>query len=202
MSNLGVGDLVAFARDLTGLDIPRIQDVISITFNYLAIYICTGGVWVGSKYYPPGFAFSADMILWNNDVNIMCCELVPLYRFLGLHNFLAVSSSQITIHGGTKSFHVGILWIHGANGRSEATLDCSIGASLAYVKVNGAVTVWYWWFGWHSREVAADVYVKLYPSLDVSGNMYVISLRLSCCILHITSLDQYLPLWLHDSRSN
>ena len=71
-TNLSLTDLVTFARQVTQLDIPYPPDILD--FKSLYIYISPGGCWVGTKYYPAGFAFSASGTLFSNDFDISCCE--------------------------------------------------------------------------------------------------------------------------------
>jgi hypothetical protein len=113
-SNLSVADLVSFARTLTQCDIPHIENVINITFKHISVYICTGGVRIGNKLYPPGFAFSADLIVWGNDVTIMCC------MWLKTANPLLADCGLIQLYPQVRS-------------KFTAALKCSTSASCGYM---------------------------------------------------------------------
>jgi hypothetical protein len=69
--DLGITDLVSFARDVTSIAIPYPPDDM-LRFEQLKIYICPTGMTLGSVTYPQGFSFLADMKLFGVQADIAC----------------------------------------------------------------------------------------------------------------------------------
>jgi hypothetical protein len=68
---LGITDLVSFARDVTNAAIPYPPDDM-LRFEQLKIYICPIGITLGTVTYPQGFSLLADMKLFGVRADIAC----------------------------------------------------------------------------------------------------------------------------------
>ncbi|PVF91963.1 hypothetical protein CPB86DRAFT_718410 [Serendipita vermifera] len=143
--NLGLIDLVSFARDVTNTAIPSPPDDF-IHFEQLKIYICPIGMTLGSVTYPQGFSFLANMKVFGAQADIACGT-----TFVG---------NQIVIRGGVDNFQLGPLSVRGTQG-PRAIVDCAFGPLAQSVLIDGVITFF-------DAESLIHVEVNLIPNPKIA----------------------------------
>ncbi|PVF92097.1 hypothetical protein CPB86DRAFT_239611 [Serendipita vermifera] len=141
--NLGLIDLVSFARDVTNTAIPSPPDDL-VHFEQLKIYICPMGMTLGSVTYPQGFSFLANMMVFGAKADIACA-------FVG---------NQVVIKGGVDNFQLGPLSVRGTQG-PRAIVDCAFGPLAQSVLIDGVITFF-------DAESLIHVEVNLIPSPKIA----------------------------------
>ncbi|PVF91964.1 hypothetical protein CPB86DRAFT_718414 [Serendipita vermifera] len=122
--NLGLTDLVSFARDVTNTAIPSPPEDL-LLFEELKIYICPTGVTLGSETYPQGFSFLAKMIIFGAHADIACGTTIV--------------GNEVSIKGGVDNFQLGPLSVRGTQG-PRAIVDCAFGPSAQSVLIDGMIS--------------------------------------------------------------
>ncbi|KAI9649435.1 hypothetical protein NHQ30_002011 [Ciborinia camelliae] len=140
VERLDIQDVVEFASVLTTMTLEQPPNVVK--FEKVEIYVCPGGTTMGTLVYPPGFSFSADVVLFDIHADVMC----------------SVGSNGIICKGGIDSFSLGPLFIRGVNG-PRAMFHLELTSSQQAGKIDGMVEI----FG---TEVAIVAHFELQPKLS------------------------------------
>ena len=71
VQELNIADVANFGSDIIGIKIPEPpRDFLD--FEEVKLYICRAGVTIGTTFYPQGFSFQADVVLFGKRANIDC----------------------------------------------------------------------------------------------------------------------------------
>lgn len=75
VQELNIADVADFGSDIIGVRIPEPpRDFLD--FEEVKLYICPAGVTIGTTFYPQGFSFQADVILFGKRANIDCGKTI------------------------------------------------------------------------------------------------------------------------------
>ncbi|KAF3924770.1 hypothetical protein ABW21_db0200091 [Orbilia brochopaga] len=123
IQQLGLSDLILFARQVAQQDIPSLPSDI-LFFRNVFLYISTG-VWFNNKYYPPGLKFDCDMDVFGKQAKA---------------DAVINAIDGIKIDGTIDSFDLGPLELTGKDGKN-AELDIEIGTSIQRILLDGAFRI-------------------------------------------------------------
>ncbi|CCO30909.1 hypothetical protein BN14_04942 [Rhizoctonia solani AG-1 IB] len=119
IQKFGIRDIVAFAAQITELDIPPPPDFID--FEDIDLYMSTG-VTLGTQSYPAGFSFHASLVLFGTKIQASA----------------EVTGGVLKANGSIDDLKVGPLQITGQDSK-QASLDLQIGSTTQILKVDGAI---------------------------------------------------------------
>jgi hypothetical protein len=121
VSALDINDLVSFANTVTGLSISQPPNFLD--FKDVKLYICPAGTTIGTMYYPQGFSFQSNMILFGKRAEIAC----------------SVGSTGVIIKGGVDNFSLGPLAVRGVDS-PRAKIDVDVSPTSQRIDIDGIVT--------------------------------------------------------------
>ncbi|KAF8593814.1 hypothetical protein BDV93DRAFT_529669 [Ceratobasidium sp. AG-I] len=139
LERLNVVDLVVFASDIIDTEIPKPSPNL-LDFQKIQLYICPAGVTIGTTFYPQGFSFQADVILFEKRADIKC----------------VVDTGGISLKGGIDNFVLGPLTVRGTTG-PRAVIECELGPAKQHLLIDGVVSL----FG---LETTARIEVGILPT--------------------------------------
>ncbi|KAK7690711.1 hypothetical protein QCA50_005810 [Cerrena zonata] len=136
VQSLNITDVAEFASDIVGVPIPDPpRDFLD--FEEVKLYICPTGVVIGTTFYPQGFSFQADLILFGKRANIAC----------------VIDTSKISLAGGVDNFTLGPLTVRGTTG-PRAVIECELGPAEQHLLIDGVISL----FGAESTvHIAVDI---------------------------------------------
>ncbi|EUC61644.1 hypothetical protein RSOL_403850, partial [Rhizoctonia solani AG-3 Rhs1AP] len=141
LEHLNVVDLVVFASDIIDTEIPKPSPSL-LDFQKVQLYISPAGVNIGTTFYPQGFSFQADVIVFEKRANIKCGKFVD--------------TGGISLKGGVDNFVLGPLTVRGTTG-PRAVIECELGPAKQHLLIDGVVSL----FG---LEAIAHVEVDILPT--------------------------------------
>ena len=136
LDNLGVKDIIAFLREITGTHIPDIPNFFD--FKQIRLYMSTG-VLIGTTSYPAGFSFEALLTVFGKSFSASA----------------EITKSKLSVSATIDNLHLGPLKIGGLKGK-DASLDLEIGTLTQELKVDGAIT-------FLSDEIAIYLLLEIQP---------------------------------------
>ncbi|KAJ8064932.1 hypothetical protein OCU04_007236 [Sclerotinia nivalis] len=139
VEKLDIQDVVEFASAITSMNIEKPPNVVK--FEEVEIYVCPGGTTIGTLVYPPGFSFTADVVLFDIHANVMC----------------AVGPDGIICKGGIDAFSLGPLSVRGVNG-PRAIFELELTDSKQSGQIDGMVEI-------YGAQVAIVAHFALQPKL-------------------------------------
>ncbi|KAF8593815.1 hypothetical protein BDV93DRAFT_482217 [Ceratobasidium sp. AG-I] len=139
LESLTIKDLVDLASDIIDARIPDPpRDLFH--FDKVQFYICPAGVYVGTTFYPQGFSFQSDAILFGKRINGVKC---------------IVDANKVSIKGSIDNLALGPLTFRDATG-PRANFNCELGPVDQRLLIDGVVSL----FG---QESPALIAVNLSP---------------------------------------
>ncbi|MDN3203400.1 hypothetical protein [Algoriphagus sediminis] len=118
LDNLKPADLINFASQIFGLNIPEVPDFFDL--KKLEIYIAPAGGTIGTIVYQQGFSFAADMVIAGEEIAM----------------YTSISDSGIKGSGKIEGMTLGPLKISGENGK-DAQVDLELTTSNQEVLIDG-----------------------------------------------------------------
>ncbi|TBU39054.1 hypothetical protein BD309DRAFT_970509 [Dichomitus squalens] len=141
VQSLNITDVVKLASDIIDVQIPDPpRDFLD--FQEVKLYICPAGLSIGTTYYPQGFSFRADVILFGKRADIGCA--------------IDVDNLRISLTGGVDNFTLGPLVVRGTTG-PRAVIECEIGVTDQHLLVDGVISL----FG---AESTVHIVVNILPA--------------------------------------
>ncbi|CUA71097.1 ABC transporter G family member 18 [Rhizoctonia solani] len=123
VQSLNITDVVDFASTLTDAHIPDPpRDFLD--FQDVELYICPTGVYIGTTFYPQGFSFQADVILFGKRADIKC----------------VVDTNSVSLKGGVDNFTLGPLIVRGTTG-PRAVIECELGPTDQHLLIDGVISL-------------------------------------------------------------
>ncbi|KAK6346045.1 hypothetical protein TWF730_010378 [Orbilia blumenaviensis] len=118
VKNLGIEDIVDFARKVTKLDLPQ-PDSDFLTFEEMSMYM-SSGVTIGTRYFPPGFSASGSILAFGKRASMAC----------------TMGGTGVAIKGALDAFELGPLSVRGRRGQN-LVLDIEMTATTHKVFFDG-----------------------------------------------------------------
>ncbi|CAE6440418.1 unnamed protein product, partial [Rhizoctonia solani] len=123
VQSLNITDVVDFASAIIDTHIPDPpRDFLD--FRNVELYICPTGVQIGTTFYPQGFSFQADVILFGKRADVKC----------------VVDKSKISLKGGVDNFTLGPLTVRGTTG-PRAVTECKLGPTEQHLLIDGVISL-------------------------------------------------------------
>ncbi|TBU56241.1 hypothetical protein BD310DRAFT_931958 [Dichomitus squalens] len=138
VQSLNITDVVKLASDIIDVTIPAPpRDFLD--FQEVKLYICPAGLSIGTTFYPQGFSFRADVILFGKRADIECA--------------VDAANLRISLTGGVDNFTLGPLVVRGTTG-PRAVIECELGPTDQHLLVDGVISL----FGAESTvHIAVDI---------------------------------------------
>ncbi|KAK6331789.1 hypothetical protein TWF718_002330 [Orbilia javanica] len=118
VKNLGIEDIVDFARKVTQLNLPE-PDSDFLTFEEMSLYM-SSGVSIGTRYFPPGFSASGSILAFGKRASMAC----------------TMGTTGVAIKGALDAFELGPLSVRGRRGQN-LVLDIEMNATTHKVFFDG-----------------------------------------------------------------
>ncbi|KAF3184272.1 hypothetical protein TWF751_000251 [Orbilia oligospora] len=118
VKNLGIDDIVDFARKVTKLNLPD-PDSDFLTFEEMSMYM-SSGVTIGTRYFPPGFSASGSILAFGKRASMAC----------------TMGQTGVAIKGALDAFELGPLSVRGRRGQN-LVLDIEMTATTHKVFFDG-----------------------------------------------------------------